>query len=140
MKKILSVTALLLVFALVLTACGLDVDITAQAEPHIKEMLTALSAQDLEGAKAQLHPSRADGATDAAIAAMIDLLGGREVESCIQVSLHVNTSAGTKGNSRTESGTVHLLFTDGTDLRLQYAYVSDNNGQGFATFEFLVGV
>lgn len=140
MKKILSITALLLVFTLALTACNLDVDITAQAEPQIREMLNALTAGDGEAAEAQLHPSRADGATDAAIAAMIDLLGGREVESCTQVSLHVNTSAGTKGTARTESGTVHLLFTDGTDLRLQYAYVSDNNGQGFATFEFLVGV
>lgn len=140
MKKILSITALLLVFALALTACNLDVDITAQAEPQIREMLAALTAGDGDAAKALIHPSRVDGATDAAIAAMIDLLGGREVESCTQVSLHVNTSTGTKGTARTESGTVHLLFTDGTDMRLQYAYVSDNNGQGFATFELLVGV
>lgn len=140
MKKILTVTALLLVFALVLAACDLSIDMNAQAEPQIREMLTALTAGDGEAAKALLHPSRADGATDAAIAAMIDLLGGREVTSCTQVSLHVNTSAGTKGNARTESGTVHLTCTDGTDLRLQYSHVSDNNGEGFATFEFVVGV
>lgn len=140
MKKLLSLTALLLVLSLALAACNLDVDITAQAEPHIKEMLTALSAGDAEAAKAQLHPSRADGATDGAIAAMIDLLGGREVSDCVQVNINVQTSTGTKGHSRTESGMVHLTCTDGTDLRLQYSYVSDNNGAGFATFEFVVGV
>lgn len=138
MKKILTVTALLLVFALALSACA--VDLTPQAEPYIKQMLTALSAGDLETAEALLHPDRPDDATDAALTALADLLGGREVDSCVQVGINVHTSAGTGGTSRTESGTVHILFTDGTDLRLSYSYVSDKGGEGFATFQFLVGV
>ena len=140
MKKLLSVTALLLVFALTLTACGLDVDLTAQAEPYIKEMLAVLSAGDADTAKTLLHPNRVDGATDGAIAAMIDLLGGREVSDCVQVTINVEIGTDTKGTARTESGMVHILFTDGTDLRLNYSYVSDNGGAGFATFEFVVGV
>lgn len=140
MKKLLSVTALLLIFALALSACDMPIDMTAQAEPYIKEMLTALTAGDLESAEALLHPDRVDGATDTALAAMADLLGGREVESCVQVGINVNASTGTGGSSRTESGTVHILFTDGTDLRLSYSYVSDNAGEGFATFQFLVGI
>lgn len=138
MKKLLSVTALLL--ALALSACDMDLDMTPQAEPYIKEMLTALTAEDAEAAKALLHPDRPDDATDAALAAMADLLDGREVSSCTQVGLNVHTSTGTRGTSRTESGTVHILFTDGTDLRLSYSYVSDSAGEGFATFEFMVGV
>lgn len=140
MKKLLSVTALLLVFVLALSACGMTIDMTAQAESHIKDMLAALTAGDLEAANALLHPERPDDATDAAMAAMIDLLDGREVDSCVQVSINVHTSTGTGGTSRTESGTVHILFTDGTDLSLSYSYVSDNGGEGFATFQFLVGV
>lgn len=140
MKKLLTVTALVLILALTLSACGMTIDMTAQAEPHIKEMLTALSAGDLEAAKALLHPDRVDDATDGALEALVALLDGREVASCVQVSINVQTSTGTGGTSRTESGTVHVLFTDDTDLRLSYSYVSDNGGEGFATFQFLVGV
>ncbi|MBQ8236525.1 MAG: hypothetical protein IJZ39_00010 [Oscillospiraceae bacterium] len=138
MKKALTVTALLLVFALTLSACA--VDLTAKAEPQVKEMLTALSAQDAEAAAALLHPDRADDATDAAIAALMALMDGREVASCVQVGLNVHTNTGTGGTARTESGTVHILFADGSDLRLEYSYVSDNSGEGFATFQFLVGI
>ena len=140
MKKRLPVIALVLVFALALSACEMPIDMTAQAEPQIKEMLTALSAGDLEAAEALLHPDRVDDATDGALAALADLLGGREVDSCVQVGINIHTSAGTGGTSRTESGTVHILFADGTDLQLSYSYVSDNAGEGFATFQFLVGV
>lgn len=141
MKKILTVTALLLIAALVLSACGNPAEILkAQAEPQVRDMLTALTAGEADAAAALLHPERADGATDAAIGAMIDLLGGREVISCTQVGLSVNTSTGTKGTSRTESGTVHILFSDDTDLQLEYSYVSDGSGEGFAAFQFLVGI
>lgn len=140
MKKLLSVIALVLVIALALAACEMPIDMTAQAEPQIKQMLTALSAGDLDAARALLHPDRPDDATDAALTALGDLLGGREVDSCVQVGINVHTSTGTAGTSRTESGTVHILFTDGTDLRLSYSYVSDNGGEGFAIFQFLVGV
>ena len=38
MKKILSITALLLVFALALTACDLSIDMTAQAEEVVSHV------------------------------------------------------------------------------------------------------
>lgn len=141
MKKLLTVTALLLVFALALSACGSPAELLKpQAEPQIRDMLTALTAGDADSAAALLHPDRADGATDAAIAQMIALLDGREAISCTMVGLNVNTSTGTGGTSRTESGTVHILFDDDTDLQLEYSYVRDKGGEGFSTFQFLVGV
>lgn len=139
MKKILTVTALLLVFALLLSAC--DMDLTPQAEPYIRQMLTALSTGDADAAKALLHPDRVDEDTGDLLRMLTDLMAGREVERCTQTGINMRSQmAGTGGAYREESGTVQVSLTDGTTLVLSYTYLSNDTGDGFTAFRFMVGI
>lgn len=140
MKKLLSCFAVLLVCVMLFCACSFQLGLTGEAEPHIKEMITALAAEDMGSAKALLHPKRLNDGTDEALAALAGLLNGRKLEAYVQVSINVTNSVGTGGTARTETGTVQLTFDDGTGLYLNYTYFSDKDGEGFQTFQFLVGV
>ena len=52
----------------------------------------------------------------------------------------VNTSAGTSGNVRQERVNYQVTLTDGAVIYLNVAYLSNNQGTGFASFQIVLGV
>ena len=111
----------------------------AEATPKVEEMMAALSAANTADAKALLHPQAAETA-ESAIAQMSAYLAGRTVETMEVTGITVNTSAGTSGNVRQERVNYRITLTDGAVIYLNVAYLSNNQGSGFASFQIVLGV
>lgn len=140
MKKIISLAAVVLACAVLLCACSGGLDLTAEAEPLIQEMLTALSAGDLDAAEALLHPTMTDAR--GGLEEIADYLDGRSATRCVQNSLNFSSNFSTRGSVKTESGTLQVTLEDGSVLQLTYTYESNSDGSGFTSFSvrFTLGV
>ena len=144
MKKILCFTLVLLVLGS-FTACNFTQNMSgmmageAEATPKVEEMMAALSAANTADAKALLHPQVAE-TSDNAITQMSTYLAGRTAETMEVTGITVNTSAGTSGNVRQERVNYQVTLTDGAVIYLNVAYLSNNQGTGFASFQIVLGV
>lgn len=145
MKKLVCFS--LVVFAMLscLISCNFTQNISdglvdnATATPKVEEMLTALANDQTEDAKALMH-SQANKETDDAIAQMSSYLSGREVSSIELKSINVNTSTGTSGKSRQEQVDYQVTLIDGDTVYLSVVYLSNNSGDGFISFQLVLGV
>lgn len=110
-----------------------------QTAAKVEEMMTALAGDDMDTALSLMHPEVA-GNSEAAIAQMRDYLAGRKMSELNQMGVSVNTSTGTSGQTRREEATFQVIFEDETEVYLSAAYYSDNSGEGFASFQLVLGV
>ena len=101
-------------------------------------MLTALAEDHNSEAKALMHPKAAENA-DAAIAQMNAYLSGREVGAVEQKSINVKSSAGTAGKSKQEQVVYQVTMNDGDVIYLNVLYLSDKDGEGFTSFQLVLG-
>lgn len=144
MKKILCFALVLLVLGS-FTACNFTQNVSgmmageAEATPKVEEMMAALSAANTADAKALLHPQVAE-TSDNAITQMSTYLAGRTAETMVLTGITVNTSTGTSGNVRQERINYQVTLTDGAVIYLNVAYLSNNQGSGFASFQIVLGV
>ena len=144
MKKILCFVLVLLVLGS-FTACNFTQNMSgmmageAEATPKVEEMMAALSAANTADAKALLHPQVAE-TSDNAITQMSTYLAGRTAETMVLTGITVNTSSGTSGNTRQERVNYQVTLTDGAVIYLNVAYLSNNQGTGFASFQIVLGV
>ena len=144
MKKILCFALVLLVLGS-FTACNFTQNMSgmmageAEATPKVEEMMAALSAANTADAKALLHPQVAE-TSDNAITQMSTYLAGRTAETMVLTGITVNTSTGTSGNVRQERVNYQVTLTDGAVIYLNVAYLSNNQGTGFASFQIVLGV
>ena len=111
----------------------------AQATPKVEEMMSVLAQKRAEDAKALLHPEMADR-SDAAIKQVMDYLNGRKATAMEMVSIQVNSSAGTSGVMRKENLAYKVTLQDSTVIYLNVIYLSDNSGDGFLSFQVVLGV
>ena len=145
MKKLISVIIVTLTVICCLTACNFTSNMSgmvageAQATPKIEDMLAAMAENRLEDAKALMHPTAADQSSDP-IAQMSDYLSGRKVADMQLTNISVNVSTGMSGKSRLENVSFQVNLDDGTTIHLAAAYLSDNNGDGFTSFQLVLGV
>jgi hypothetical protein len=144
MKKWICFVLVLLVLGS-FTACNVTQNMSgaiagkAEATPKVEAMMAALSAANTADAKALLHPQVAE-TSDNAITQMSTYLAGRTAETMEVTGITVNTSAGTSGNVRQERVNYQVTLTDGTVIYLNVAYLSNNQGTGFASFQIVLGV
>ena len=144
MKKILCFALVLLVLGS-FTACNFTQNMSgmmageAEATPKVEEMIAALSAANTADAKALLHPQVAE-TSDNAITQMSTYLAGRTAKTMEVTGITVNTSAGTSGNVRQERVNYQVTLSDGAVIFLNVAYLSNNQGTGFASFQIVLGV
>lgn len=145
MKKWFSMVMVLLTVIGCLTACNFTSNMSgmiagdAQAASKVENMMTALAENRLEDAKALMHPSVA-GRSDDPIAQMSAFLAGRKVTELQQTGINVHTSTGTAGKTRQESASFQLTLDDGTTIYLAATYLSNNAGEGFVSFQIVLGV
>jgi hypothetical protein len=144
MKRCISIL-LLAVILLSLSACNFTKNMAgamageAQATPKVEEMMSVLAQKRTEDAKALLHPEMADR-SDAAIKQVMDYLNGRKATAMEMVSIQVNSSAGTSGVMRKENLAYKVTLQDSTVIYLNVIYLSDNSGDGFLSFQVVLGV
>lgn len=145
MKKIICFTLALLALLGCLTACNFTQNMSgalageAEATPKVEEMMAALADDNISDAKALLHPQVAE-TSDNAIAQMNAYLAGRKASAIELISITVNISTGTAGKARQERVAYQVTLTDGSVFFLNVVYLSNNQGTGFASFQFVLGV
>ncbi len=145
MKKRICLTIVLLMVMCCLTACHFTSNMTGmvggkmQASSKVEDMMTAMAENRLEDAKTLMHPTAA-GKSDDPIAQMSAFLAGRKVTNMQQTAINVSTSTGTSGKTRQESASFQVTLDDGTTIHLSATYLSNNAGEGFTSFQLVLGV
>lgn len=102
-------------------------------------MLTALIERNDSSAKALLHPQASDK-TDTAITQMSAYLNGRSASSVELLNFNVRSSFGTSGKTRQEQSSYQVTLTDGDIIYLNTVYLSDSAGDGFVSFQLVLGL
>jgi hypothetical protein len=145
MKRFLAVVAMLLILCL-LTGCSFTTNYSdnvgktaAESTEKVSQMLQALVDGDMDAAMALMHPE-AVAKADNRIPQMSDFLAGRTVAEMNQKGVRVNTSTGTAGKTRQEVTNFQVLLEDGTEIYVAATYYSDNAGEGFVSFQLVLGI
>lgn len=145
MKKCICLFLAMTVLLGCLTACnftqnlnGVSAD-NAESTPKVKEMMTALSQNRINDAKALMHPDVSDG-TNTAISQMSAYLAGRETKALEAMNVSINSSTGTSGKTRQENVAFKVTLTDNTVIYINAVYLSNNQGDGFSSFQLVLGV
>ena len=145
MKKIIYFGLVLLILLGCLTGCSFTQNMSgaiageAEATPKAEEMMAALADRNISDAKALLHPTVSE-AYEEEITQMIDYLAGRKASDLEVKSININNTTGTTGKERQEQVTYKVTLTDGEQIFVYVAYVSNNAGAGFVAFQVVLGV
>ena len=112
---------------------------SADCIPEVEAVLQALSDGKIDEAATHFHPNVAEKSDDA-LEQMRDYLNGRSVSELTQQGFRVNTSTGTAGKVRQEAVTMKVVLEDGTVCYLSATRRADNDGEGFVSFQLVLGV
>ncbi len=134
MKRVFACILAALLMASMLSGCGLD--LKSESEPYFEDMMEALSNGDADEAMELLHPDVAeDDDTEEGVQSLIDLLDGREMEDYKRTGVNIHSSVNTTGKTKQETCTYEIELDDGTELEVEFEYVSNRDGEGFAVFK-----
>ena len=145
MKKWLCLMIAVLLLA-VLAGCNMTSNFTdgtgttkMEATDKVQAMMDALADGDTEAAEKLLHPIINDE-KKATLAQLGSFLDGRETVKLEQMNLKVHKSTGSSGQTRQEQANFQVELSDGTRFYLNVSYVTNPQGQGFNSFQFVLGV
>ena len=145
MKKTVCCLLILLSVLSCLMACNFTTNVSgnlageAESFSNVEEMMAALAEDSTSDAKQMMHPKSAEN-SDAAIIQMSTYLAGREAVSIQQVSIDVKTTNGASGKTKKERATYTATLSDGDIIYLSVTYLSDSDGDGFTSFQLVLGV
>ena len=69
-----------------------------------------------------------------------DYLDGRNIKSLEQTSMSVKNTASATGKTRQENGILYVTMEDGETFYLSVCYVTQDNAEGFYTFQLILGL
>ncbi|MBE6587119.1 MAG: hypothetical protein E7647_01740 [Ruminococcaceae bacterium] len=145
MKKVISLSFVLLILVSFLTACNFTQNLAgaladdAESTKKAEELLLAMAEARDSDVKALLHPTVAETSDDA-IAQMAEYLAGRKATDTEVINVSINTSTGTSGKMRQESITYKITLEDSTEFYVSSVYLSDGDGSGFISFQLVLGL
>lgn len=145
MKKIVACTCFLLIVVICLTGCNIFSDMldsikNPESMPKTKEMVSALSEQRMDDAKALMHPD-AEEVSSYYLSQMSSLLNGRKPTTLDRLNININTSPSFDGSKTvTEEATYIVNLDDGNSVVAQVIFISDDKGSGFASFVLSIGI
>ena len=143
MKKLISLTLVLLILIACVTSCDVlnsitgALEETAESSAKVMDMLTALSQERMDDAKRLLHPSVSD---DIALEQLAEYIKGRTVVSMSLMGINIRKDVGTNGNVTTEELSYKTTLSDGSIIYVSSVYVSDTSGVGFTSFSIGFGI
>ncbi len=146
MKKTICFTLVMLTIISCLTACSFNTYVSgalknkAESTPKVNEMMTALSEGRMSDAKALMHPQASEKATDDTVEQMISYFNGRSATSTEMVNVNVSSSTGTSGKARQEQASYKVTLNDGAVVHISAVYLSNSAGNGFISFQLVLGV
>ncbi|MBR2341370.1 MAG: hypothetical protein IKA72_03065 [Clostridia bacterium] len=142
MKK--RICAYLLLFSLLfcLTACTITksgwLAGDATSTPKVEEMMNAFAEKDMAEAKSLMHSQVSEGCENV-LAQLMEYLDGRKTTALKQTNISVSTTSG-ENEQRLEHVSYQATLADGTIIYVNSRYLSNDGGNGFITFYFIVGV
>lgn len=146
MKKAFSVLAVAVAVIFLLSGCSFTTNFsdntgasTMEAADKVEDMVAALTAGNMDTALALMHPNRTTD-SEAGIKQMCEYLAGRKTVDLNHQSLRVSTRSGTSGDARQESAAIRAELEDGTVVFLSVTYLTDSTGEGFVSFQMVLGV
>lgn len=145
MKKVICLTLVILGIISCFTACNFTTDVSdttkenAESTPKVEEMISLIAERRLSDAKTLLHPL-ANEKADGAIEQMARYIDGRAVNSMELMKINSSSSTGSSGKMRQEQVEYQLTLTDGEIVYLSAVYRSDNAGNGFVSFQLVLGI
>ncbi len=146
MKKTICLIACVMAVMLLLSACNFNTffqgntnNVATHAPDKTKEMLTALESKDIDKALSLMRKEVAPNAKES-IMQMAEYLNGRKVENLEQTNINVSSSMGTDGTIRQERIEYRATLGDGTTLYIVVNYVIMSSGEGFNSFQMVLGV
>ena len=145
MKKAICLTLVILSIASCLTACSFTSNIMnvqkdkAESTPKVEEMMSAMTEKSVSDATSLLHPEAKEKADDA-IEQIISYVNGRSVSSMELININVSSSTSTSGKMRKEQAVYKVAMDDGEIFYLNTVYVTNNDGDGFISFQLVLGI
>lgn len=145
MKKLITFTAIIMVFVLITTGCEIGNTLTdkledsAKSPEKIENMLSALCEGRIDDAKGMMHPTATEN-VEASLNSIIDYLDSRTIKQMSLEGLNVHSSIGTDGNVLEEDMEYLVTLSDGEVIHISSVYISDNHGEGFIKFGLIIGV
>ena len=143
MKKILCLTLALLAMLACLTSCNFNIQnaITDKvtSKEQAEEMMSHLSARRMTDAVSLMHPEKSEGA-DKSLGQIAAYLNGRTVKKMDVVGVNFTSSVGAKGNISQEQVSYQVSLSDGAVVYLSTVYVKSDAGEGFISFQMVLGV
>jgi len=145
MKKAICLTLVILSIASCLTACSFTSNIMnvqkdkAESTPKVEEMMSAMAEKSVSDATSLLHPEAKEKADDA-IEQIVSYVNGRSVSSMELININVSSSTSTSGKMRKEQAVYQVAMDDGEIFYLSTVYVTNNDGDGFISFQLVLGI
>ena len=145
MKKAICLTLVILSIASCLTACSFTSNIMnvqkdkAESTPKVEEMMSAMTEKSVSDATSLLHPEAKEKADDA-IEQIVSYVNGRSVSSMELMNINVSSSTSTSGKMRKEQAVYQVAMDDGEIFYLNTVYVTNNDGDGFISFQLVLGI
>ena len=145
MKKAICLTLVILSIASCLTACSFTSNIMnvqkdkAESTPKVEEMMSAMTEKSVSDATSLLHPEAKEKADDA-IEQIVSYVNGRSVSSMELININVSSSTSTSGKMRKEQAVYQVAMDDGEIFYLNTVYVTNNDGDGFISFQLVLGI
>ncbi|MBE6669355.1 MAG: hypothetical protein E7601_04030 [Ruminococcaceae bacterium] len=145
MKKAICLTLVILSIASCLTACSFTSNIMnvqkdkAESTPKVEEMMSAMAEKSVSDATSLLHPEAKEKADDA-IEQIVSYVNGRSVSSMELININVSSSTSTSGKMRKEQAVYQVAMDDGEIFYLNTVYVTNNDGDGFISFQLVLGI
>ena len=143
MKKILCLMLALLAMLTCLTSCNFNIQsaITDKvtSKEQAEEMISHLSARRMTDAVSLMHPEKSEGSQQA-LGQIATYLNGRTVKNMDVVGVNFTSSVGTNGNTSQEQVSYQATLSDGAVVYLSTVYVKSAAGEGFVSFQMVLGV
>ncbi len=145
MKKLICGGLVVLVLLSCLAGCNVTRNVSgpitkdAQATQKVEEMLAILAENRIEDAMDYMHPQVSE-TSEEGIVQVSDYLSGRKAESVELKNINITNSTGTAGKVRQEEVIYQVVLDDEEVIYLNVCYFSDNDGEGFSSFQVVLGV
>ena len=128
MKKLVCFSLILFSILGCLTACNVSQSIngikdSAEATPKVEEMMNAQASEK----------------ADTGFVQMQTYLAGRKVAALNIQNINITSSVGTAGKARQEQLAYKATLEDGEVIYLNVVYLSNDKGDGFVSFQLVLG-
>lgn len=135
MTKYFKLLLCLLLVGVMLVGCAEELE--ADPEVYLREILNAMSEEDIDRAGELMHPSA--GNTEDKIKGLSQYVAGKKVAELSLVPVESTESGKVQNETAGERNTFEVVLDDGTSFKVVCVFLDDDDGTGFIQLYFSFG-